>query len=120
MVTQRDIQAKATRTKILEAASAEIYRVGYQSASLCDILNRLGISKGALYHHFPGKRELGYAVLDEVLSHKVAEMWGPAVFSEDPISGIVNLLNQCHRIKKLGYQNTRKIIYDKYKLFLFF
>lgn len=92
MVTQREIKAEITREKILEAAADEMYRVGFQAASLCDILTRLGISKGALYHHFPSKLALGYAVLDDVLLNRVGSTWDTALSQEDPIEGLCDLL----------------------------
>jgi len=52
-----------TRRKILESAFHEIHRNGFQAASLNPILERTGVTKGALYHHFPNKQTLGYAVL---------------------------------------------------------
>lgn len=94
MVTQRDIKAEVTREKILEAAAEEIYRVGYQSASLCEMLKRLGISKGALYHHFASKQELGYAVLDDVLAPRAVAAWDSALCAEDPIEAICRLLDE--------------------------
>jgi len=92
MVTQRELKAEITREKILDAAADEIYRVGFQAASLCDILTRLGISKGALYHHFPSKLALGYAVLDDVLLSKSGAAWDGALNQEDPIEGLCAML----------------------------
>ncbi len=54
-----------TRERILDAAFAEIQRQGFQAASISAILAETGLTKGALYHHFPGKKELGLAVVDE-------------------------------------------------------
>lgn len=56
-----------TRTKILLAAAAEIHRQGFQAASIAHILADTGLTKGALYHHFPSKQALGLAVVDEVV-----------------------------------------------------
>lgn len=92
MVTQREIQAEVTREKILQAAAEEIYRVGFQAASIGDILKKLGISKGALYHHFASKQELGYAVLDDVLCGKAGAAWDAALNHEDPIVGLCDML----------------------------
>jgi len=51
----------------LNAASREIYRSGFQSASLDTILASTGVTKGALYYHFKSKEGLGYAVVEEVI-----------------------------------------------------
>ena len=64
-----------TRNKILEAAFQEVHRVGFQAASLKNILKETGLTKGALYHHFPNKQALGYAIVDEVLREFVLQYW---------------------------------------------
>ena len=66
---------EATREKLLAAAFEEIYRRGFQAASLETILVRAGVTKGALYHHFPDKSALGYAVVDEVVRGHLLERW---------------------------------------------
>lgn len=53
------------RDRLLDAAHAEIQRHGFQSASLSAILAETGLTKGALYHYFPSKKDLGLAVVDE-------------------------------------------------------
>ncbi len=64
-----------TRSAILGAAFEEIYRLGFQAASLTDILARTGVTKGALYHHFPTKKALGLAVVDEMIGPYIREKW---------------------------------------------
>ena len=64
-----------TRQKILESAYQEIHRNGFQAASLNPILNRSGVTKGALYHYFPSKQALGYAVVDELIKEMVKQVW---------------------------------------------
>ena len=61
----------ATRGRILAAAFAEMYQNGFQAASLDTIVSQAGVTKGALYHHFPDKAALGYAVVDEIISEPV-------------------------------------------------
>lgn len=56
-----------TRRKILLAAFAEIHRHGFRATSLDTIAARAGVTKGALYHHFPEKAALGHAVVEEVV-----------------------------------------------------
>ena len=84
-----------TREKILIAAFEEIYEHGYQAASLSNILKNTGATKGALYHHFKNKKELGYAVLDEVVCESYTDMWiTPLAKTDDPITTITELLIQ--------------------------
>ncbi len=75
-----------TRQTILEAAFHEVHRTGFQAASLSNILAKTSITKGALYHHFPNKMAMGYAIVDELIQNMVTEMWlRPLETSEDPI-----------------------------------
>ena len=46
------------RAVILDAASAELAAHGFEKASTNRIIERAGVSKGALYYYFDGKRDL--------------------------------------------------------------
>jgi TetR/AcrR family transcriptional repressor of nem operon len=72
---QRTRAPDVTRQKLLSAAFEEIYRSGFQAASLDRILAKAGVTKGALYHHFIDKAALGYAVVDEVVKGLLLERW---------------------------------------------
>ncbi len=82
-----------TRRKILESAFHEIHRNGFQAASLSPILERARVTKGALYHHFPSKQSLGYAVVDELIKATVLEIWlRPLEACIDPIDSLKRLI----------------------------
>lgn len=50
------------------------------------IVASAGITKGALFHHFSGKNQLGYAVLEEFLAPAVHHWWvEPLLETEDPV-----------------------------------
>lgn len=81
------------RSRLIQAAFWEIYRNGYQAASLSDILRAAGAAKGGLYHHFASKTELGYAVLDEVIGGWVVERWLDRLEGgDDPISRLATVM----------------------------
>jgi TetR/AcrR family transcriptional repressor of nem operon len=76
-----------TRRKILEAAFGEFYAHGFQGGSLNHVVDAAGTTKGALFHHFEGKHELGYAVLDEMIGPLLLQRWlAPVADSLDPLS----------------------------------
>jgi TetR/AcrR family transcriptional regulator, transcriptional repressor for nem operon len=78
---------EVTRRKILDAAFAEFYASGFQGGSLNHIVEVAGTTKGALFHHFDSKHDLGYAVLDEVIGPLLLARWlDPLADSTDPIS----------------------------------
>lgn len=82
-----------TRGRLLFAAYQEIHVNGFQSASLSNILARTGVTKGALYHHFPNKTELGYAVVDEVIAKRIHMSFiQPLAHFDDPIDGFIELI----------------------------
>jgi AcrR family transcriptional regulator len=82
-----------TRRTLLGAAFAEIHRNGFQAASLAQILADTGLTKGALYHHFPDKKALGLAVLEEVIRPRLAEMmFEPLADTRQPLAAMQALL----------------------------
>ncbi len=52
------------RIEILEAALKVFVKKGYSDARMDDIVQEIGLSKGALYHHFQGKRDLFIALIE--------------------------------------------------------
>ena len=90
-----------TRQKMLEAAFTEIYRNGFQAASLSQILADTGLTKGALYHHFPDKKALGLAVVEEVIRPSMAAMmFAPLLETERPLAALQALLQSKAAINK--------------------
>ncbi len=60
-------RSEETRTHILEAALRRFASLGYSAASVDDICVAAGVSKGAFYHHFPGKQALFLELLNQWL-----------------------------------------------------
>ena len=52
------IELKETKERIMEEALALFAENGYLGTSMSDIASRLGITKGALYKHYAGKKEI--------------------------------------------------------------
>ncbi|NIB38108.1 TetR/AcrR family transcriptional regulator [Pseudomaricurvus alkylphenolicus] len=82
-----------TRQKILEVAAEEMRVHGYKAASLSEILSKAEVSKGALYHHFANKQELGYAVFEELYAEECLSRWRGALAQEDVLDGICHMLS---------------------------
>ncbi|MFD6416165.1 ScbR family autoregulator-binding transcription factor [Streptomyces sp. NPDC060194] len=59
----RQERAVRTRQKIIVAAAGVFDEVGYEAATISQILKASGVTKGALYFHFTSKEELAQAVL---------------------------------------------------------
>ena len=86
-------QPDLTRQRILEAGFAEIHRHGFQAASVANILADTGLTKGALYHHFPSKKELGLAVVDEMIGIGLVERFvRPLRDAAHPAQALIELI----------------------------
>src|ERR1700755_273098 len=55
----------ARRMQLLQAAQDVFVAQGFHAAAMDDIAEKAGVSKPVLYQHFPGKRDLYLALLDE-------------------------------------------------------
>ena len=85
-----------TRRKILFAAFQEFHKNGFQGGSLNHIIDAADTTKGALFHHFDGKDQLGYAVLEEIIEPHLREQWfDPFAKSDDPIADLKRTIQQC-------------------------
>lgn len=59
----RQRQKAARPGQIIEAAFAEFAEKGYAGARLEDVARRIGVTKGTIYHYFPGKEDLFKAMI---------------------------------------------------------
>jgi len=71
------------RTSILSAAAAEFGERGFEGASYNRIIERAGISKGAMYYYFADKDDLYRTVLDAALTQWFEEVGFP-MGADDP------------------------------------
>ena len=89
-----------TRGKILRAAFNEFYRNGFQGGSLNRIVDDAATTKGALFHHFKGKKDLGVAVVREVIQPDFKQQWSdPLAHSSDPIADLKRIFRQSAKTK---------------------
>ncbi len=90
-----------TRQRILEAAFEAVHRHGFQAVGLNDILQAAGVTKGAMYHHFPNKMALGYAIADEMLTAYVDQWWlAPFENDNDPVPVLKEMIES--RLRNLS------------------
>jgi AcrR family transcriptional regulator len=92
---------ETTRQNILKAAFDEFYKNGFQGASINRIVDKAGTTKGALFHHFKGKNDLGYAVIEKVILPEMEQRWfGPLAASSDPIAALKRAFRK-YRIEEI-------------------
>src|SRR5579859_1087019 len=74
-----------TRAEILAAAFPLVLKHGFQGVSIDDVVARTRHTKGALFHQFPTKLDLGYALVDEVVRPLIKERWIAPLESYDTL-----------------------------------
>src|SRR5947209_14524428 len=63
MATAPAKKAPRTADRILDIAERLVQTRGFNNFSYADIATELGITKASLHYHFPGKAELGQALI---------------------------------------------------------
>ncbi len=73
-----------TKSELVDAARAVFLRRGFHGASLDEIAEEAGYTKGAVYSNFDGKDALFLAVLEKDLRER-AELYAQFVFDHDDV-----------------------------------
>jgi AcrR family transcriptional regulator len=110
-------RAEATRERIVRAARELVVEHGYDGVSTGQVLQRAGVSRGGLYHHFAGKQEVMAAVLEAVESDFTERLAAAVADAPDPFTalqtGVQWYLDECLRSKELqrvGLYEGRKAL----------
>jgi AcrR family transcriptional regulator len=72
--SRRELYSAATRTALLDEATALFAERGYAGTSLEDVASASQVTRGAVYHHFASKQALFEAVLDLQEARVTAEV----------------------------------------------
>ena len=86
--TLRARQAEGTRQLLIATARELFTERGFAATSIEEIIQRAGVAKGALYHHFSGKNDLFRAVYDAVQADAVAGVVAAALAESEPWAAV--------------------------------
>ena len=87
--TAKAEQSEATRAALIATAGALFADRGYAAVGTEEIVRATGVTRGALYHHFTGKRDLFQAVYEEVERQLVERIATSAMSSAgDPLQAL--------------------------------
>jgi AcrR family transcriptional regulator len=84
----RERQAEATRQQLVDVARQLFTERGYAGTSVEDIIERAGVARGALYHHFAGKDALFAAVYQVVQAEVATAVVTAALAADDPAQAV--------------------------------
>lgn len=91
-MTRQEERSKATREGIIAAAISVFASKGYSGSSVDDISHASGMTKGAIYHHFPDKASVFMAVADAAMMLFDEEVMGAMDGHADALDRIRELL----------------------------
>jgi AcrR family transcriptional regulator len=99
-LSSRAVQAEQTRQQILETAQRLFVERGYDATSLQLIADELGLTKAAVYYHFPAKHDILYGAMlpgirrVEALLEEATALRGRRARIESMVTGVVDFLVQ--------------------------
>lgn len=70
---RRRLRPDERRAHLFDAALAVFAELGYDRATLSDVVDRIGVTKGCLYHHFQSKEQLFLALLRDRVAAAVRD-----------------------------------------------
>ncbi|MDQ2627108.1 MAG: TetR/AcrR family transcriptional regulator [Actinomycetota bacterium] len=86
----RQVRSEATRRKLLDAAIDVFGEVGYVAAGRTAIIERAGVTKGALYHHFDSMESLVMAIIEGGFSTMLSTFRSMCQPSSPALEGMIH------------------------------
>lgn len=72
---KRTNDPEGLRRRVLDTAEATFQARGFNATSLGEVMAAAGVTGGALHHHFPTKKALALAVIEERVAAAVRATW---------------------------------------------
>jgi AcrR family transcriptional regulator len=117
MERARGRPSEGAREAVLEAAHDLFMERDYELVSIEEILERSGVSRGALYHHFPAKLDLFLAVFEaserrvlELVAVSAATATGPFEALVDAAKGYLRLCETDEELRRIGLTQGRAVL----------
>lgn len=78
----------STRERIIAAARPLFLELGFEGTSVSAICRDSGVSNGSVFHHFPAKEDIAFAVYSDVRIEYWDRIIGAMIACEEPLDGI--------------------------------
>jgi len=86
---------RSAQPAILAAAQRLFGTHGYHATSIADLLDAVGLTKGALYHHFRSKEQIGLALLAQAHKHWQQHVAAAVLAESQPEQRLALLVRNC-------------------------
>lgn len=96
----REMQGEATRTRLVDLAVAALERGGEQAVKIRDVAGAVGLSVGAVYHHFESREEL-------IVAARLAQFEGALAGGVAAIRGAVEQASTVDELRQAMRQLNR-------------
>ena len=103
------VKSEKTRALIIETSFQMFYEKGYNDTSIPDIMKRTKLTKGAFYHHFKNKIEIGIKVIENILSKRIHNGFITPLLENDTRK-IPELLNYVFTERIKGFSEEEKAL----------
>lgn len=81
-------RSKGAREAILQAATDLFAEQGYDATPVQQIVERAGVTKGALYHHFTGKEDILFHIYGDIFAEQLADLDRILALGQDPAAAL--------------------------------
>lgn len=70
---KQEVKSRETQELIINKSFDLFYEKGYNATSIPDIMKKTSLSKGAFYHHFKNKHEIGKKVIEVIIRKRIKQ-----------------------------------------------
>ena len=95
------------KSQIMDAAMKVITRKGFSNTRMDDIVNEAGLSKGAIYHHYEGKKEIFLALIGHWETQTFPDFYsrnGKERSATDTLRDFANEVNKVFKSRSYVFQ----------------
>jgi AcrR family transcriptional regulator len=118
MLKTRGRPSEGAREAVIEAARELFVESDYNRVSIEEILERSGVSRGALYHHFATKLDLFVAVyrvsetrvIEQIASHASSSSSSPFGALIDGARAYLRLCETDEEFRRIGLTQSRAVL----------
>src|SRR6186997_1422722 len=113
---RREVEARATREALIEAALELFTERGYAGVGTEEIVARAKVTRGALYHHFEDKRDLFRVVHERVEGELIERIAARMEATADPwevlVTGTLAFLDACEEpaVKQIALTDAPAVL----------